>query len=474
LIISKRNNKGQIEKLNNEEVVKKLKNIFRKEKYSYNLVKYNGSRKNIKIFCFKENHGFFERRPEILYKKRGCFLCLKELDKKRFIEKVQKIHKDKYDYSLVNYINYHTNINVICDIKGHGNFQVTPDNHQSNKSGCPICGRLKSSRKRRKKEEKFLSEIKKIFKNKYSFEKVNYQGAKIPVIIICKKHGEYPITPDSLLQGRGCFDCGLIEQGLKRRSTTLAFINAAKKIHGNRYNYSQTKYETAKTHVTIICNKHKEFEQLPTIHLTGAGCNDCGNETIGKKMRNPIEKVIRILEERRGNRNFDYSLIYNTYKNNRSLLSIRCTKHNKIFFQSADDHAQSGGCEDCKYKSIGEELVMAILSKKNIEYVHNWSKHDCILNKGKAKFDFYLPHQNLIIEYDGEQHFKPVQYGTMTKKEAIKEFKIRKKFDIIKNNWAKRKKINFLRIKYNENTKLKIFNKLEKLMNVKKIIYNYE
>lgn len=82
------------------------------------------------------------------------------------------------------------------------------------------------------------------------------------------------------------------------------------------------------------------------------------------------------------------------------------------------------------------------------------------MNKGRAKFDFYLPHQNLIIEYDGEQHFKPVQYGSMTKKQAIKEFKNRKKFDKIKNKWTKKKKINFLRIKYNENPKPKIFNKL--------------
>ena len=59
----------------------------------------------------------------------------------------------------------------------------------------------------------------------------------------------------------------------------------------------------------------------------GAGCNDCGNEIIGKKLRNSIEKIIKILEEKRGTGNFDYSSIYKTYKNNRSLLLIRCIKH---------------------------------------------------------------------------------------------------------------------------------------------------
>ena len=78
------------------------------------------------------------------------------------------------------------------------------------------------------------------------------------------------------------------------------------------------------------------------------------------------------------------------------------------------------------------------------------------MNKGKAKFDFYLPHFNLIIEYDGEQHFKPVQFGNMSKKDAIKEFNQRKIFDRKKDIWALRKKISLIRIKYNENPKNKI------------------
>ena len=43
--------------------------------------------------------------------------------------------------------------------------------------------------------------------------------------------------------------------------------------------------------ITIICKKHKEFEQLPTIHFTGAGCNDCGNEIIGKKYLQAINNA---------------------------------------------------------------------------------------------------------------------------------------------------------------------------------------
>lgn len=460
----KRNNKGQFKKLNTDEVIRRLEIIFKDEDYNYKFVKYKSTRKEIKIFCQKENHGIFERRPEILFKKRGCFKCLKDQDKKKFINKVKKIHSEKYDYSLVNYVNYHQNITVICNIEGHGNFEVTPDNHHYRKSGCPICGRLKSSLKQRKSQNEFIQEFKKLFKNNYSLKKLNYQGAKIPVVIICKDHGEHSITPDSILRGNNpCFDCGLIERGLKRRNTTSYFIEKAQLIHGDKYDYSKSKYIKAKKLIKIICKKHGEFDQQADIHLGGGGCDKCGYEKISQKKRNSIEKVIRIFEEKRGKARFDYSLIQQNYKSNKSILTIRCIAHNKIFYQSANDHAVSGGCEDCKYKSIGEELIMSILGEKNIEFIHNWGKHNCILSKGKAKFDFYLPNQNLIIEYDGEQHFKPVQFGTMSKKEAFKEFKIRKRHDKMKNIWARNNKINFLRIKYDENPKNKIFKKLKQL-----------
>ena len=464
-MVIERNYKGRFKKLTTEKVVKRLEIIFKKEKYDYKFVKYKGTRKEIKIFCPKKNHGIFKRRPEILFKNRGCFRCLKDQDKQKFINKVKKIHSNKYDYSLVNYVNYHQNITVICDVEGHGHFEVTPDNHNYRKSGCPVCGRLKSSLKKRKTQKKFVTEFRKLFKKKYSLKKLNYQGAKIPVIIICKKHGEHITTPDSILQGTNpCFECGLMERGLKKRSSTDYFIERSRKVHGDKFDYSKSKYIKAKKLIKIICKKHGEFDQLADVHLSGGGCGKCGYETISQKKRNSINKVIKILEEKRGKSRFDYSLIHQTYKSNRSILSIRCITHNKTFYQSANDHARSGGCENCKYKSIGEELIMSILSEKNIEYSHNWGKHDCKLGKGKAKFDFYLPHQNLIIEYDGEQHFKPVQYGTMSKIDAIKEFQIRKKYDKIKDNWAKKNQINFLRIKYNENPKPIIFKKIEEIM----------
>jgi hypothetical protein len=446
----KRNFEGQFIKLTTKQLIKRLKRIFTKENYSYKKVKYDGYRIEVNIKCNKNKHGFFKRRPEILFKKRGCYKCLIDKEKERFIERANIIHKNKYNYSKVDFKNYKTYVLVICNIKLHKPFLVTPDNHIGMMSGCPACGRIKSIKKTRKPQKQFVKQLKFLFRNKYSYKKVKYLGAKVPVILICKKHGEFTILPDSLLRGSGCFDCGRKIADLKRRKSTKYFIEKAKKIHGEKYKYNLVNYKTAKKEVKIICKNHGTFIQLPYIHLTGSGCNKCGNETIGKRLRNSIEKVIIILEEKRGKGRFDYTSVSQNYKNNKTPLLIKCNIHNKFFYQNADDHSQGGGCEKCVFKSIGEELIMSILKEKRIKYIHNWNKHNCKLGSGKAKFDYYLPKYNLIIEYDGEQHFKPIQYGSMTIQQAKREFKIRKKYDRIKNIWARRNNIKLIRIKYDQ------------------------
>lgn len=63
-------------------------------------------------------------------------------------------------------------------------------------------------------------------------------------------------------------------------------------------------------------------------------------------------------------------------------------------------------------------------------------------------FDFYLPSYNIVIELDGEQHFKPVRFGGISHKEAIEQFKIRKLHDKIKNQFCKNNNIRLVRIPY--------------------------
>jgi len=195
------------EKINNDNFIKKL-NDKRGNKYDYSLVNYKNSNEKIKIICSK--HGVFEQLPYNHLNGNDCPMCKdRKFTTNEFIEKSKQIHGNKYDYSKVNYINSRTKIEIICSVHGifkqmpnnhlsgrgckkcdvdnrkidifdfidksnyvhdykysyecdpdivstkninitcpfHGVFKQTPNNHVSQKQGCPICNQSKGERK---------------------------------------------------------------------------------------------------------------------------------------------------------------------------------------------------------------------------------------------------------------------------------------------------------------------------------------
>ncbi len=63
-----------------------------------------------------------------------------------------------------------------------------------------------------------------------------------------------------------------------RKLTTQEFIEKAKKVHGNKYNYSKVEYIKSGLKVCIICPEHGEFWQIANAHLQGQGCPECAKE----------------------------------------------------------------------------------------------------------------------------------------------------------------------------------------------------
>ena len=125
---------------------------------------------------------------------------MRKLTTEEFIAKAKLIHGDKYDYSKSIYINSNTPLTVICP--EHGEFYPTPNNHISNKSGCPMCnGGVKIDR------EEFIKRAISVHGNKYNYDNVIYTNSSTPVLIICPEHGEFYQTPSVHLSGHGCPKC---------------------------------------------------------------------------------------------------------------------------------------------------------------------------------------------------------------------------------------------------------------------------
>src|SRR6056300_1090867 len=126
------------------------------------------------------------------------------------------------------------------------------------------------------KTTEFINKAKEVHGDLYDYSKVDYKKAIEKVIIICKIHGEYLQQPSNHLRGNGCTVCSISKRNNKSRYTSEIFIDKAKEVHGDKYNYSKVNYVDSKTKVIIICKEHGEFLQAPNKHLQKQGCNKCG------------------------------------------------------------------------------------------------------------------------------------------------------------------------------------------------------
>ena len=192
-----------------------------------------------------------------------------------FIEKARKIHRDKYDYSKVEYKNNHTKVCIICP--EHGEFWQIPKEHL-NGCGCPKCGKIKRGNLRKMNILTFINKCNKIHNNKYDYTKVVYTNAHTKVCIICPVHGEFWQIPNNHLKGQGCPICSNKTKGKYQISNTEEFIKKAKEKHGNKYDYSKVEYTNNRVKINITCLEHGEFWQKPNDHLNGHGCPICGKK----------------------------------------------------------------------------------------------------------------------------------------------------------------------------------------------------
>ena len=187
------------------EVIESLKNVHG-DKYDYSLVKYKSEKESIKIIC--PEHGVFEQTYNTHKKGHGCPKCVgRNKTTDEFILDAKSVHGNKYDYSLVEYKNSTTNINIICP--EHGVFNQDPSDHlQGNR--CVKCANVSFSEKKTKTTEEFIGEAKLVHGDKYNYSLVNYISARNNVKILCPEHGEFEQGADSHLRGHGCPKCGLI------------------------------------------------------------------------------------------------------------------------------------------------------------------------------------------------------------------------------------------------------------------------
>ena len=308
-----------------------------------------------------------------------------------FIEKAKKVHGDKYDYSKVEYINSYTKVCIICP--EHGEFWQSPKCHLIGR-GCSLC-----SKNKKLTTETFIEKSRKVHGDKYDYSKTEYVNNHTKVCIICPEHGEFWQRPQSHMDGHGCVKCYAKDCADRFSSTTKEFIEKAREVHGDKYDYSKVNYINSYTKVCIICPKHGEFWQEPKWHLKGGGCKECSLEHKSKTQSKGIDWFITKAREVHGDK-YDYSKV--NYINKETKVCIICPKHGE-FWQSPKNHLDGYGCSICGSSHL--ELQVFKLLKENgysfeVEKTFDWLK-----NINNLYLDFYIPNIKIAIECQGKQHF---------------------------------------------------------------------
>lgn len=271
------------------------------------------------------------------------------------------------------------------------------------------------------------------YDHEYDFSEARYIGSEIPMTVICKEHGKFTVTPHTLIRGGGCRRCQT--QFKIQMRDSKAYFEKANKKHNFKYDYSNSVYRGIQSMITYKCPLHGEVTQRADGHLLYTGCLQC----MAESRRHTTDDFIKL-----GRRNFgdkyDYSKTVYT-KNNEPVI-ITCPEHGD-FTMIAGDHMRAKeratGCPVCN-GSKPEQETWDILHKRGVAIIPQYRFKDT-----KYFYDFYLPDMNILIEYNGIQHYEDVKSWA---RNGINYLENRKKLDREKVALAKKLKIPLYIIKY--------------------------
>lgn len=162
--------------------------------------------------------------------------------------------------------------------------------------------------------------------------------------------------------------------------------------------------------VRIICHEkdddgveHGPFMQVPYSHLNGSGCPKCGKKRVREKITSTKEDFISRAAKIHFDK-YDYSKV--EYINSNTKVCIICPEHGE-FWQTPNKHLHKRGCPFCHSSSSEYRLFNKIKSKFS-DAIYQYTEPFLKEGRGHQSLDIYIPSLKIGIEYQGQQHFRPV------------------------------------------------------------------
>ena len=420
--------------------VKKTNEEFLKEVYDAVGVEYTFIDEYVnsmrKLRAIHENCGnIYEVSPNtFLSKGARCPTCQKRKLKTTEEFKYEVFNIVGGEYTVVGeYINSATHVDVLHNACGRVN-DVTP-NRFLRGTRCPYC--LPNSLKT---TSEFLEIVHSLVGDEYEFygEYINSQTRMDVLHKVCGH--KYKVIPNNFTRGTRCPRCdGRFKTEDDFKNDLHTIINDSHEYLGGFVNYI--------THVNV---RHKkcgfEYKTTPSnlFNGRGHGCRKCGQKATTEALKRSDEDFVKEVKKLVG---VKYTFLEKYDVGGKKIRAI----HNEcghIYNVEPRAFLEGNRCPKCR-SSKGEVRIMDFLDSVGVGYIHQYRDVNC-KNIRVLPFDFLVNHHDrkLIIEFDGEQHFKPVQIGRMSKEDAIKNYESQVLRDNIKNDFCIENDIPMLRIPY--------------------------
>jgi hypothetical protein len=281
-------------RMSQEEVIHRFNEAhdnIKNPKFDYSKVEYKGMTEKVEIVCLV--HGSFWQLPSDHIRQHGCGKCKGDQCRERrtvsledMLAKFEEIHEGKYTYPEIEsyYVDGSTSIKIKCET--HGIFVKEAHSHLY--YGCPKCGKASAADKLRGREkpnqrtttEEYIAKANAKHDFRYEYDKTVYVKSKDTTIIVtCKKHGDFEISPKSHLTGWGCKTCSRLEMGERFSLKVPELVEKLNLIHDFKYDYSKVELcgDIKNIPITVICPDHGEFSILVGKHYK-YGCPVCEKE----------------------------------------------------------------------------------------------------------------------------------------------------------------------------------------------------
>lgn len=305
-------------------------------------------------------------------------------------------------------------------------------------SGCYECRKIKIGNSHRKTLDKYKEDLFNINPNIEVLD-TDYINAKIPMLHQCKIDGyQWYARPYNTLSGVGCPMCA------KRvRRTTQQYVDELDIINPNIEVLGD--YINAKTPILHRCKiDGYEWMASPGNIIAGYGCPICGHKRLSELLKKTHEEYATEVAKI----NPDIEII-GQYDGANIPILHRCKIDSCEWMARPANILLGQGCPQCQ-ESKGERIIRQWLEFHKIQYIYQHKFQDC-KDINPLPFDFYLPEHNICIEYNGEQHYIPVDFAGKGQEWAEQQLNKTQTHDQIKSQYCEDNNIRLLVIPYYKN-----------------------